>query len=61
MVTNHLARATKVIPEPAERWKVYHIFFSKSGFTVDAKKAAAPYKCFWVDLKQLESDLRALN
>lgn len=61
VITNHLTRATKVIPEPADRWKVYHIFFSKSGFTLEAKNAAASFKCFWVDLKQLESDLRALS
>ncbi len=61
MVMNHLAKAAKVIPEPAERWKVYHVFFSKAGFTLEAKKAAAPFPCFWIDLKQLESDLRALD
>jgi AAA+ ATPase superfamily predicted ATPase len=61
VVTNHLARAVKVIPEPAERWRVYHLFFGKSGFTLEAKRAAAPHKCFWVDLKQLERDLRRLS
>jgi len=61
VVTNHLTRAAKVIPEPADRWKAYHIFFSRSAFTLDAKRAASNVKCFWVDLKQLESDLRNLS
>jgi len=61
VVTHHLARAAQVISEPVDRWKVYHIFFSKSGFTLEAKKAAVPSKCFWVDLKQLEGDLRRLS
>ncbi len=61
IVTNHLARAVKVIPEPIEQWRVYHIFFSKSGFTLEAKKTAAHERCFWIDLKQLERDLRRLS
>lgn len=61
IVTNHLARAAQVIPEPVDKWRVYHIFFSKSGFTREAKKAAAQERCLWIELKQLERDLRRLS
>lgn len=59
-VLDHLAKTSKVVADSA-KWKVFYAFFSKSGFTSEAKRAAAPHKVFWVDLKQLESDLRALS
>ena len=59
-VVEHLAKTPKIIADP-DRWNVFHAFFSKSGFTTEAKRAAAQSKIFWVDLKQLENDLRGLS
>jgi AAA+ ATPase superfamily predicted ATPase len=53
-----LARAQRVIPAPAERWQVTYALFSKSGFTDEARQAAANVRCLWVDFDQIDADLR---
>jgi AAA+ ATPase superfamily predicted ATPase len=53
-----LEKTATVVPGPLEDWKVYYAFFSKSGFTDEAKRAAGSAKCFWVDLEQLDRVLR---
>ncbi len=53
-----LEKTATVVPSPLEDWKVYYAFFSKSGFTDEAKRAAGSAKCFWVDLEQLDRVLR---
>jgi AAA+ ATPase superfamily predicted ATPase len=49
-----LEKTAAVVPGPLEAWKVYYAFFSKAGFTDEAKRAAGSAKCFWVDLEQLD-------
>jgi hypothetical protein len=60
VVVEHIAKTEQVTTDSAQ-WKVFYIFFSKSGFTLEAKKAAASHPVFWVDLKQLERDLQNLS
>lgn len=57
VVDDLLAKAPKVIPEG--NWRVIYALFSKSGFTTEAIKAMGQNECRWVDLKQLDADLRA--
>jgi AAA+ ATPase superfamily predicted ATPase len=42
----------------AESWRVSYAFFSRSGFTAEARKAAGSADCLWVDLDQLDRELR---
>ena len=56
-----LKDAPDIVPAPAEQWKVYLAFFSKNGFTPDARRAASGANCLWVDLDKLIRDLRALT
>lgn len=57
VVTDFLTRAQKAIPAPTERWNVTYAFFSRSGFTEEAKAAAVDQQCLWISLEQLDDDL----
>ena len=59
VVEDFLERAQQVIPSPAERWQVTYALFSRRGFTDEARQPMAVHKCLWVDLDQLDADLRA--
>ncbi|HKZ01399.1 MAG TPA: ATP-binding protein [Pyrinomonadaceae bacterium] len=58
VVTEFFARATRSIPAPPERWKVTYAFFSRSGFTDEARRAAADYQCLWISLADIDATLR---
>ncbi len=58
VVLGLLEKTKDVVPGPLEDWHVYYAFFSKSGFTDEAKRAADSAKCFWVELDQLDHVLR---
>jgi len=57
-VRDAIARAQKIIPEPQSRWTVSYAFFSKGGFTPDARGAAKGYTSIWVTLERLDAILR---
>lgn len=59
VVERFLQRAQQVVPSPAEQWQVTYAFFSRSGFTDEAREAAAGYPCLWVGLDKIDADLRA--
>jgi hypothetical protein len=48
-----------VLPEGVEGWKVYYAFFSKEGFTAEAKKEVADFPTFWVGLPAFDQGLHA--
>ena len=47
-----------VVPSDLADWKVTYVFFSKAGFTDEAKKLGHAAHCLWVSLDQLDRDLR---
>ena len=47
-----------MIPAPAERWRVTYALFARSGFTDEARRAAAGYPFLWLTLDELDADLR---
>lgn len=51
-------KTAQVVPGKLTDWKVYYAFFSKSGFTDEAKKAGRSANCLWISLEQLDRDLR---
>ena len=57
VVTDFLARAERVIPTPTAGWEITYAFFSRSGFTREAKHAAGDRHCLWISLDQLDRDL----
>ena len=59
VVEDFLQRAQQVIPSPADRWRATYALFSRSGFTDEARQAAAGYQCLWLSLGQIDADLRA--
>jgi AAA+ ATPase superfamily predicted ATPase len=59
IVKGFLERATRVIPEPADRWSVTYAFFSRSGFTPPARQAARGQRCLWIDLDQIDALLKS--
>lgn len=58
LVVDFLARAKFAIPEPNDRWKVTYAFFSRLGFTDEARAAAAGQHCIWVTMDNIDSVLR---
>jgi len=58
VVEDLLERAQQVIPTPTESWHVTYALFAKSGFTDEARQAGAGRQCLWVDLEQIDADLR---
>ncbi len=58
VITDFLERAQRVIPTPIERWTVTYAFFSRSGFTNEARQAARDKECIWTDLDQIDAVLR---
>lgn len=58
VVDDFLARAQQVIPAPAEDWQVTYALFSRSGVTEEARQAAKEHECLWVNLDQIDADLR---
>jgi hypothetical protein len=59
VVESFLPQAQQVIPSPAEDWQVTYALFSRSGFTDEARRAAAGYACLWLGLDDIDADLRA--
>jgi hypothetical protein len=57
VVLGLLEKTAAVVPGALEDWTVYYAFFSKSGFTDEAKRAAGSAKCFWIDLERLDQVL----
>ncbi len=57
-VVDFLERAQRVVPTPAHKWKVTYAFFSRTGFTDEARRAAQDYHCLWVGLDQIDQVLR---
>lgn len=51
-------KAQKIVPGSMDRWTVYYAFFSKSGFTEEARREMASKKTFWIDLHDLDRTLR---
>lgn len=51
-------KAPKVVPGAFDQWTVYYAFFSKSGFTDEARGEMTGKKTFWVDLDDLDRALR---
>jgi AAA+ ATPase superfamily predicted ATPase len=58
VVEDFLKRAPQIIPAPVEAWHVTYALFSKNGFTAEARQAMSGHACLWIDLKQLDQDLR---
>ncbi len=58
IVEDFIARAQQVIPPPADRWQVTYALFSRSGVTEEARQAGRGHKCLWVNLDQMDKDLR---
>ena len=58
VVTDFLARASRSIPEPSDRWKVTYAFFSRSGFTDEARRAATGYQCLWISMDDIDAALK---
>jgi uncharacterized protein len=61
-VTYFLNQAAKMLPKLVgnEAWTITYAFFCKSGFAPDARAAVGNRPCMWVDLKQLDTNLRQL-
>jgi uncharacterized protein len=57
VVRGLMEKTAAVLPEGVEGWKVYYVFFSKEGFTAEAKKEATDIPTFWVDLPALDLGL----
>ena len=53
VVVDFLARASRIIPEPADRWRVTYAFFSRGGFTAEARQVAEGRRCIWVSLEEM--------
>ncbi|MCC7165648.1 MAG: hypothetical protein IT331_24335 [Anaerolineae bacterium] len=45
-VKAHVESVSKFVPGSLDRWTVYHAFFSKSGFTEEARREMAAKKTF---------------
>jgi hypothetical protein len=58
VVQELLEKTPQVVPGDLENWKVYYAFFSKSGFTDEAKKLGRTANCLWISLEQMDRDLR---
>jgi AAA+ ATPase superfamily predicted ATPase len=58
VVLDFLARAPGAIPTPADKWNITYAFFSRSGFTNEARQAAVGFNCLWVDLDMIDDVLR---
>jgi AAA+ ATPase superfamily predicted ATPase len=57
VVKGLMEKTAAVLPEGVEGWKIYYAFFSKEGFTAEAKKEVANVPTFWVDLTSLDQGL----
>lgn len=51
-------KAPRVEIDRGQNWTTRFAFFSRNGFTSDAKRAAAGRQCEWIDLTRLERELR---
>lgn len=58
VVQGLLAKTPEVVPGRMEDWKICYAFFSRAGFTPEAKRAVGKAACLWVTLDQLDRDLR---
>jgi uncharacterized protein len=58
VVEDFLKRAPQIIPTPVEAWRVTYALFSKNGFTAEARQAMSGHDCLWIDLEQLDQNLR---
>lgn len=58
IVVDFLERAQSVIPTPVDKWQVMYVFFSRTGFTAEARRAGEGRPCLWVDLNQIDQALR---
>jgi AAA+ ATPase superfamily predicted ATPase len=57
VVRSLIDKTAAVLPEGVEGWKVTYAFFSKEGFTAEAKKEVANIPTFWIDLPTLDQGL----
>jgi AAA+ ATPase superfamily predicted ATPase len=58
VVEDFLVRAPQIVPAPAERWRVTFAFFSRNGFTPQARQAGKGHDCLWVDMRQIDARLK---
>lgn len=58
VVLGLLDKAPQVVPGDMVDWKVSYAFFSKAGFTDEAKKLGRSVDSLWISLEQLDRDLR---
>lgn len=58
VVLGLMEKTQAVVQGPLEDWKIYYAFFSRSGFTDEAKRAAGSAGCLWIYLEQLDRVLR---
>lgn len=52
-----LEKTELVVPEPMDKWNVYYAFFSKSGFTEEARREMNGKHTLWIGLEELEQGL----
>lgn len=60
VVEKLLKEAADIVPPSPQPWKTYFAFFSKTGFTPEARRAADRVDSLWIDLDKLIRDLRVL-
>ena len=58
VVTGLIDKTAAVLPGEQARWRVTYAFFSRSGFTSEALGAGGGADCLYVELPQLDHDLR---
>ena len=58
VVQGLLDKTSQVVPGELSDWKVTYVFFSKSGFTEEAKRFGRTQNALWISLDQLDRDLR---
>lgn len=58
VVDSLVQKTPQVVPGPLEQWRVHYAFFSKSGFTNEARRAVGGAGCYWITLDQLDRELR---
>jgi len=59
LIETKTPRVLKQLPEEGNGWIVHYAFFSRSGFTDDARSLSNAHDTLLVDLARLDNDLRA--
>ena len=58
LIETKTPKVLKQLPEKGDGWRVHYAFFSRSGFTAEARALSNTHNAQLVDLARLDNDLR---